>query len=263
MFVDDNATNRTIVTRHTSKWGMSTVALASADAAQESLEFGHRFDLAIFDSLIGDTPGEVLAQQIQGLEAAKGLPLVLLAPLGHREDPPGMFVSKLAKPLKVSHLLDVLISAVSAPGQAMEPKEMDYIATAAPGSTKVLLVEDNLVNQKLALRLLERLDIRADVANNGVECLKALEKTPYDLIFMDVQMPEMDGIEATRRIRSANAGNGQPYIIAMTANAMQGDRDEYMAAGMNDYVSKPIRPEVLAEAVNRSLGVISTRLVKP
>ncbi len=263
LFVDDNPTNRTIVTKQAAVWGMDTVSLASSDAAQEALEFGHRFDVAIFDSLIGDTPGEVLAEQIQGLNAAKGLPLVLLAPLGHREEPPGMFVSKLAKPLKVSQLLEVLMNAVTSSGQARAHDQIDHTLAAAPGSTRVLLVEDNLVNQKLALRLLERLELRADVANNGVECLQALERTPYDLIFMDVQMPEMDGIEATRRIRSADTGTAQPYIIAMTANAMQGDREEYMAAGMNDYVSKPIRPETLAAAVSKSLAVINTRLVSP
>jgi CheY-like chemotaxis protein len=117
---------------------------------------------------------------------------------------------------------------------------------------KALLVEDNAVNQKLALRLLDKLGVRADVAGNGIECLQALDRQPYDLIFMDVQMPEMDGLEASRRIREKPGGSEQPYIIAMTANAMQGDREECLAAGMNDYVSKPIRPDALAQALERA-----------
>lgn len=115
----------------------------------------------------------------------------------------------------------------------------------------ILLAEDNPVNQKVALRMLERIGFSAEVANNGVEALAALERAHYDVILMDMQMPEMDGLEATRRIVEKYPESERPYIIALTANAMQGDRERCIAAGMNDYISKPIRMEDLHEAFDR------------
>jgi CheY-like chemotaxis protein len=114
---------------------------------------------------------------------------------------------------------------------------------------RILLTEDNTVNQKLALRILQRMGYRADVAANGLEALAALRRQRYDVILMDVQMPEMDGLEATRQIRSTFAPDHQPHIIAMTANAMQGDREVCLEAGMNDYVSKPIQVKELQAAL--------------
>jgi CheY-like chemotaxis protein len=113
----------------------------------------------------------------------------------------------------------------------------------------ILLAEDNPVNQKLAIRLLAQMGYTADVANNGLEAIAALDGSPYDVILMDVQMPELDGLEATRRIRAARAADDGPWIVAMTANALAGDRELCLAAGMNDYVSKPIRPAALAAAL--------------
>jgi CheY-like chemotaxis protein len=117
---------------------------------------------------------------------------------------------------------------------------------------RILVAEDNAVNQKLALRLLSQLGYRADVAGNGLEAIQAVERQPYDVVLMDVQMPEMDGLEATRQICARWPGGRRPRIIAMTANAMQGDREVCLEAGMDDYVSKPIRVEELVAALNRS-----------
>ena len=117
---------------------------------------------------------------------------------------------------------------------------------------RILLAEDNATNQKLALRLLARMGYHADVAANGLEALEALERQLYDVVLMDVQMPEMDGLEATRHIRRELPEARQPRVIAMTANAMQGDREMCLAAGMDDYVSKPIRIEELVEALSKS-----------
>lgn len=118
---------------------------------------------------------------------------------------------------------------------------------------KILVVEDNLINQKVVLALLRKSGYQADVATNGVEALTAFGESAYDLILMDINMPEMDGVEATQRIRSDWPAANQPHIIAVTANAMNGDRERFLEAGMDDYVSKPIRPPLLCEALDRAL----------
>jgi CheY-like chemotaxis protein len=115
---------------------------------------------------------------------------------------------------------------------------------------RILLAEDNAVNQKLALRLLQQMGYRADLASNGVEAIECVERQAYDLVLMDVQMPEMDGLEATRRIAATWPAGRRPRIVAMTANAMQGDREACLAAGMDDYITKPIRVDALVEALN-------------
>jgi len=119
---------------------------------------------------------------------------------------------------------------------------------------RILLAEDNVVNQKLALRLLQQMGYRADVASNGIEAVECCARQPYDVVLMDVQMPEMDGLEATRQIVAHWPNGNRPRIIAMTANAMQGDREECLAAGMDDYVTKPIRVDALVEALVRARG---------
>src|SRR5262249_21256232 len=119
---------------------------------------------------------------------------------------------------------------------------------------RLLVVEDNPVNQKLALRMLQQLGYRADLAGNGREALEALDRQQYDVVLMDVHMPELDGLAATRQIRARGPTAVQPYIIAMTADAMEGDREVCLAAGMNDYLSKPIRTDELAGALRRVVG---------
>jgi len=137
----------------------------------------------------------------------------------------------------------------------LDPEQRDFVRTvreAGDALLTILLAEDNAVNQKLALRLLQQLGYRADVASNGLEAVQSVQRQPYDVVLMDVQMPEMDGLEATRRIRAESSLHLQPYVVAMTANAMQGDREECLAAGMNDYVTKPVHPERLREALLRA-----------
>jgi CheY-like chemotaxis protein/HPt (histidine-containing phosphotransfer) domain-containing protein len=187
------------------------------------------------------------------------LPLVMLSSVGHevRNDPrytSAGFRSHLTKPLKPAALRAALSEAVGAPEEAAAAPAK---AAALPADLAtrfpltILLAEDNKVNQKLALRLLEKMGYAANVANDGVEAVAAVGSAHYDLVLMDVQMPEMDGLEATRRIIELH-GDARPRIVALTADAMQDDRERCLAAGMDDYLTKPIRPAELAEALERS-----------
>jgi CheY-like chemotaxis protein len=165
-----------------------------------------------------------------------------------------LFAALITKPLKLSHLFDVLIGVFdqtgaaprSAPVKAMLNTEM-----AKHHPLRILLAEDNAVNQKLVLRLLEQMGYRADIASNGIEAIESVERQIYDVILMDVQMPEMDGLEATRQI-IAKWPDTHPRVIGLTANAMQGDRELCIAAGMDDYISKPIRVNELVEALMKA-----------
>jgi CheY-like chemotaxis protein len=164
-----------------------------------------------------------------------------------------LFVATLAKPLRQSQLFDTLVTLLAheaAPkhGAAPAKPKMD-VQLAERHPLRILLAEDNVVNQKLALRLLQQMGYRADVASNGIEAIESIERQTYDLVLMDVQMPEMDGLEASRRITAKYKPGERPRIVAMTANAMQGDREECLAAGMDDYVTKPIRVDALVEAL--------------
>jgi CheY-like chemotaxis protein len=200
--------------------------------------------------------GTQLAARIH--EAGHMLPLVLFSSLGRQENTSGQFAATLPKPLHQSQLYDTLMTLLSgewagaaAPSVA-KPKIDAGMAARHP--LRILLAEDNVVNQKLALRLLQQMGYRADVASNGIEAIECIERQTYDVVLMDVQMPEMDGLEASRRITQRWLAGERPRIVAMTANAMAGDREECLAAGMDDYVTKPIRVDALVEALIRVEG---------
>ena len=185
------------------------------------------------------------------------MPLVLFTSLGRRDVDDRLFAATLAKPLRQSQLFDVLVhllggAAPRASVAAAARKPAVDAALAERHPLRILLAEDNLVNQKLALRLLSQMGYRADVAASGVEAVEALQRQPYDVVLMDVQMPEMDGLEATREIRRRWSDAERPRIVAMTANAMQGDREECLAAGMDDYLTKPIRVDALVGALTHT-----------
>ena len=161
------------------------------------------------------------------------------------------FSAYLTKPLKPSALYDALASIFARSLVTSKPQPVKAVIDVGLSKRhplRILLAEDNQVNQKLALRILEQMGYRADIASNGIEAVESVERQIYDVILMDVQMPEMDGLDATRNIRKLE-GVTQPHIIAMTANAMEGDREMCIAAGMNDYVSKPIRVNELVDAL--------------
>jgi CheY-like chemotaxis protein len=258
LVVDDNATNRRVLALQAAKWGMVPTAAGSAGEALRMLKEGGAFDLAILDMHMPEVDGVGLAQQIRAADPR--LPLVLFTSLGRREAGDAkLFNAYLAKPLRQSQLFDTLMTLLAqdvAPKTAAAPARpvIDHdMATRHP--LRILLAEDNVVNQKLAMRILQQMGYRADLASNGVEAVESVERQTYDVVLMDVQMPDMDGLEATRLICERMAGR-RPRIVAMTANAMQGDREMCMAAGMDDYLTKPIRVDRLIEALNlaRPLG---------
>jgi CheY-like chemotaxis protein len=228
----------------------------------EWIRGGEPFDVAVLDMHMPEIDGQELAYEIRKLRDPRALPLILFSSVGGSDSSSHAvhFEATLTKPLKQSQLHDALLSVLAnhsgrAPAEAATPKPSSLPHLAAQAPLRILLVEDNAVNQKLALRLLAQMGYRADVAASGTEGLAALERQIYDLVLMDVQMPEMDGLEAARRIRRRFSKPDRPWIIAMTANAMQGDRELCLEAGMNDYVSKPIRPDELV----RALTAVSAR----
>jgi PAS domain S-box-containing protein len=255
LVVDDNATNREIVARHSRSWGMEAVAIPSPSEALARIENDELFDIGVLDLVMPEMDGLTLAREIRLHRDERELPLVLLTSLGRlpQAQSSGEFAVQLAKPVKGSQLYNALLTALAEQVQkpdAGEPgPDEDKPATS---SLRILLAEDNTVNQKVALRLLDQLGYRAEVASNGREALEALERQPYDVVLMDVQMPELDGLDASRRICARWPADLRPRIIAMTANAMPEDREACFDAGMDDYVAKPIRPNELAAALGRA-----------
>jgi PAS domain S-box-containing protein len=257
LVVDDNATNRRILTAHLDAWGMRSQATGSPAEALGWVRDGERFDVGILDMHMPEMDGVALARAIRERATAEALPLILFTSLGRREaraEEAG-FAAYLNKPIKPSQLFDALASVLAeqpvhvrergAPRRDLDPE----MARRHP--LRILLAEDNAVNQKVALRLLGQMGYRADVAANGLEAIEAVERQTYDVVLMDVQMPELDGLEASREITRRWPAEGRPRLVAMTANAMQDDRDLCAAAGMDDYVAKPVRVEELVAALER------------
>jgi signal transduction histidine kinase/CheY-like chemotaxis protein len=273
LVVDDNATNRRIIASFLQRWGVVGSATASPQEALAWARDGQEFDAAVLDFLMPELDGVELAAALAGLRPERPMPVVILSSIGQHGRTAPNVTATLIKPVKPSALHDALADALAAtpaeaPAAAEEPagtpEEPDRGARGgqpAPGpgidpSTRILLAEDNAVNQKLALRLLERMGLRADVVGDGQAAVAAVERGDFDVVLMDVQMPEMDGLEATRRIR-ARWPDRPVRIIGLTANAMAGDREACLAAGMDDYVSKPIRPEELEAAIARARPTVA------
>ncbi len=259
LIVDDNATNRFILALQMQSWGLLPSACASGQEALAYMQVAVPFDVVILDMQLPDMDGLMLAEQIRHYRDAQALPLIMFTSLGrHEVDMPGVDIAAfMHKPIKLSQLYNVLISLfVEHPQPHMpqsEPTELQFDAGLGQRlPLRILLAEDNTVNQKLALRLLERMGYRADVVANGLEVLEALQRQRYDVILMDVQMPEMDGLEASRAIHEGWTAEQRPRIVAMTANAMQGDREECLDAGMDDYLTKPIQIKALQAALERT-----------
>lgn len=255
LVVDDNQTNRRILSVLFDRWKMRSTVLASGAEALIALGEAPEFDLAVLDMLMPEMDGSQLAASIKGMAGYADLPIILLTSLGRqdmRTERTQLFTAILTKPVKHSQLFDAIVN-VLAPGTARpekvraRPKVDQHLAERYP--LHVLVAEDNAINSRLIVRILEQMGYRPDIAANGYEVLDAMHRQPYDLVLMDVQMPEMDGLEATLQIRAEHGENPGPVIIAITANAMGDDRQNCLDAGMDDYLSKPIRIEELQERI--------------
>ena len=261
LIVDDNATNRRILTSLLSSWGISSQAAASGAEALTWLRESQPFDAAILDMHMPEMDGAMLAREMRRLRPVPQLPLVLLSSLGHREHASDgdLFAAYLTKPAKPSQIQEVLASLLK-DDPVRKAATVHPFATSVPVPAsgdrrldRIPLAEDNVVNQRVALLMLSKLGYRADVAGNGREVVEAAARQAYDVILMDVQMPEVDGLEATRQLHARLPNRPErPWIIAITANAMQGDRERCIEAGMDDYISKPIKLEELATALDRA-----------
>jgi PAS domain S-box-containing protein len=256
LIVDDNATNRRILSVQVTRWQMTAVDVASPLEALERIRAGERFDVALLDYMMPEMDGIALAQALHDAASDLPMPVVLHSSAGSlaRGGTPAGVQALVSKPVKPSALHDALVTVLA--GRPRQPSGRAAPAgagldaeLAAKRPLRILLAEDNLVNQKLALSLLAKMGYVPDVAGNGLEAVEAVGRERYDLVLMDVQMPELDGLEATRRIVASIAPDERPWIVAMTANAMDGDRERCLAAGMDGYVSKPIRVEELVAAL--------------
>jgi CheY-like chemotaxis protein len=256
LIVDDNATNRTILEAQTRSWGMEPISAGSPLDALAWVQEGIAFDIAILDMQMPLMDGLTLAAEIRKVHGPEALPVVMLTSIGYQPGADAVGLAAfLTKPVKASQLCEVLVQAIE-PGAA-SPPTVDIAPVLDPTFSerhplRILLAEDNAVNRKVALAILGRMGYAAEVAANGLEVLTALEHGAFDVILMDVQMPEMDGVEATQRVRELFPAATRPRIVALTANAMSGDRERYLALGMDDYLSKPILPEGLVAVLTRT-----------
>jgi PAS domain S-box-containing protein len=259
LVVDDNATNLRILVTQLERSGLVVTSTGSSLEARDlATAEGAAFEIVVTDLRMPELDGMALAAAIRSSRGADAPPVVVLSSLGQRERDTDAVAAFLTKPVKPAALRDTLVQVLSGSVVQAAPRAPDrWTIDPTMGERhplRLLLAEDNAVNQKLAIRLLERMGYTADIAGDGLGAIAALEARDYDVVLMDVQMPELDGLEATRRIR-ARWPERPLRIIAMTANAMEGDRDICLAAGMDEYVSKPIHPDELARALDAAPAV--------
>jgi PAS domain S-box-containing protein len=267
LIVDDYQTNRQILGAYLKSWGCRFEEAASGQEALtmllEAVKKGQPFNLVISDQMMPGMDGEVLGMTIKAIPSLQNTLLMMITSIGQRGESKRMksvgFSAYLVKPIRRSQLFDNLMKVFEkADIEGYESGKTPFIDPSRSKndqkhSCRILLVEDNIINQKLVLRILEKFGYRAEAVANGEEAVKALEIVPYNIVLMDIQMPIMDGFKATKIVRDPNSKvlNHQIPIIAMTAHAMQGDREQCLSVGMNDYISKPVEPKQLLEAIER------------
>jgi two-component system sensor histidine kinase/response regulator len=250
--VTANATNRTVLAEYMRSWGMRVASEPTPETAWGALRNGEPPDFVILDAEPGDPYGASFAAAIRNDASLAGVRLVLLASLRNSQNEEELkeagFAACVVKPIKQSKLFETLVTLIA--NRAVDTAEtVTMVSPHDETNFRILLAEDNRVNQKVAMGLLRNLGFTATVAGDGYQVLKVLENEKFDLIFMDCQMPEMDGFECTRQIRKLPIS--QPRIVAMTANALPGDREKCLESGMDDYMTKPLRPDTLQQMINR------------
>jgi two-component system sensor histidine kinase/response regulator len=263
LIVDDNATNRKILHHQLSQWRMSNEEAASGIEALVALHrearLGHPFQLALLDMQMAGMDGWMLAKAIKADPLIAGTRLVMMTSLDRQEDATAMHAAGLdaylTKPVRHAHLFEslsrVIASETNQPEKAVLEKHAPAGVTGPVSAMRVLIAEDNVVNQKVAISQIHKLGCHADVVGNGQEAIDALGAAEYDLVLMDCQMPELDGYKATAIIRKREGDERHTKIVAMTAHAIEGDREKCLAAGMDDYLSKPLRYDALKQIVQR------------
>ncbi len=257
LIVEGNESVRNMLSKALMSWKMDTTAIAGGKEAEEILK-SKKYDFVIIDALLPDIDSLLLSRHIKAIE--NNLFIIMMSHMGRKIERDPSVSGWLSKPIRLLQLRRMLVNLLI-------PESMETIAAVGQipprlpeirGDLVILMAEDNPVNQKVALSMLKRLNYKADVANNGLDVLSSLETKAYDVILMDIQMPDMDGLNATRCIREQRTKK-QPYIIAMTAYALDGDREEFLKAGMNDYLSKPIRIDELKLALDRCEKALKER----
>ena len=270
LLVEDNASSRVAMLTQLRELGLDVHSATSCEETRSQMEGGGDWDVVFVDDDLGGLDRGECARNTVDTLRSRNLPVVLMQSVpSYAGEELGNFSAVLAKPCKESQLRQILSFVLSdhkvgviedlgrKPAPVLEPELVDRQEGSGFGIS-ILLAEDNAVNQKVALSMLKRLGLRADVAENGLLALQRMREQEYDLVLMDMQMPEMDGLEATRRIRDEFPPARQPRIIAVTANAMKGDRERCLEVGMDDYISKPLRKEDLQSALQRA-GLLTRR----
>jgi CheY-like chemotaxis protein len=254
LVVDDNSTNRRILRLQLEGWGMKVIEADSGNAAMALLDSGAAFDVALLDMIMPGMTGEELAVRLRSSPSAHGVPLLLLSSRMDRptSQPDDLFSSVLTKPIRGARLQNSLRKALAPDGQPSGPAAPEAARGTERSVLRVLVAEDNAVNQRLGRLMLEKLGHHVDIVGNGQEAIDAVQRIPYDVVLMDVEMPEMDGLEATRAIRRQLAPHRQPHIVAMTAGALVEDRRACTEAGMDDYMAKPMRLQDLDAILTRA-----------
>ncbi|UCG80019.1 MAG: response regulator, partial [Desulfobacterales bacterium] len=258
--LDDNATNRLVLKEMMASWGLESAEAGDEDRAlammEKAFEAGKPYRLLLLDAQLAGKDGFELAKRVKQRPFGTDLKMILLTSPGRKEEAEQCaklgISGYLVKPVKQSELLDAIMTALEHPMNDTARLMTHHDVQEAQTRLSILLVEDNPVNRKVAETILKKRGHRVAIASNGREALEALDKESFDLVLMDVQMPEMDGFEATERIRGREKGNGEHIpIVAMTAHAMKGDRERCLAAGMDSYISKPIRAEDLFSVIEK------------
>jgi len=258
LVVEDNASNQRLIRQYATQWGLGIESAANSTEALHALQHKGEFDAAVVDLQLPDKDGLELTSEIRTLASGRFLPIVLLSAIrlrsdDHRPSRAGIS-STVHKPIRPAQLLEAIAQALNF--QVQQEKKAPISPTldsslAGRLPLQILLADDNPINQRVGQSVLTKLGYKSDLATNGTEVLKAIEQKSYDILFLDVQMPEMDGLEAARKINAKWPVEKRPRIIAMTGNALMGDREKCLAAGMDDYISKPVRIADMQQAIER------------